>query len=85
MNPKLDKIIALLEKAVGLLQDLLRDRNDRGAFDLPSFAKWVSLSTQQVRNHIEAGDLVPSYSKSKPLITKEEAIRFLRSLPPERP
>lgn len=54
---------------------------DQLAYSIPHFAKAVDLSEQQLRNHIAAGDLVPSYSGSKPLILREEGERFLRSLP----
>jgi len=57
---------------------------DKLAYSIPNFAKAVDLSVQSVRNLIEAGDLVPSYANSKPLITRAEGERWLDSLPPER-
>lgn len=57
---------------------------DKLAYSIPNFASCVDLSIQQVRNHIAAGELVPSYSGAKPLIMREEGLRFLRSLPAER-
>lgn len=54
------------------------------AYSIPNFAKAVDLSIEQVRKHIARGELVPSYSNSKPLIRREEGIRFLESLPAER-
>lgn len=57
---------------------------DKLAYSIPNFAQAVDLSIQQVRNHIAAGELVPSYSGAKPLIMREEGERWLRSLPAER-
>lgn len=57
---------------------------DKLAYSIPSLAKAVDLSVQQVRNHINAGDIVPSYSGSKPLIPLEEAKRFIENLPTEK-
>lgn len=53
------------------------------AYSLDEFAVAVSLSKAQVRKHMAAGDLVPSYSGTKPIVTLEEARRFLESLPAE--
>lgn len=57
---------------------------DKLAYSIPSFAAAVDLSVQQVRNHIAANELVPSYSGSKPLILREEGERWLRTLPSEK-
>jgi len=54
------------------------------AYSLPNFAKAVDVSLQHIRNQIAEGYLVPSYTGAKPLITREEGERWLRSLPPER-
>lgn len=56
---------------------------DKLAYSIPNFAKAVDLSIEKVRQHIERGELVPSYVDSKPLITKEEGLRWLRSRPAE--
>jgi hypothetical protein len=53
------------------------------AYSLDEFAEAVSLSKAQLRKHIDAGDLVPSYSGSKPLITRAEGERWLATLPAE--
>ena len=53
------------------------------AYSLDEFAEAVSLSKAQVRKHMAAGDLVPSYSGTKPIVTLEEARRFLEALPAE--
>lgn len=55
------------------------------AYSIPNFAKAVDLSIEKVRQHIERGELVPSYVDSKPLITQEEGMRWLRARPAERP
>jgi hypothetical protein len=57
------------------------------AYSLDEFADAVSLSKAQLRKHIDGTAdpvLVPSYSGSKPLITREEGERWLRALPSER-
>lgn len=51
------------------------------AYSLDEFAEVVSLSKMQLRRHIERNELVPKYSGTKPLITRAEGERFLRSLP----
>lgn len=53
------------------------------AYSLDEFAAAVSLSKAQVRKHIAAGELVPSYSGSKPIVPVDEARRFLDALPTE--
>ena len=57
---------------------------DKLAYSIPNFAKAVDLSIEKVRQHIERGELVPSYVDSKPLIRRDEGLRWLHSLPPER-
>lgn len=54
------------------------------AYSIPNFAKAVDLSIEKVRQHIERGELIPSYVDSKPLIMKEEGERWLRARPAER-
>lgn len=55
------------------------------AYSIPNFAKAVDLSVTTVREAIRRSELIPSYpAKMKPLITREEGIRWLRSLPTER-
>lgn len=58
---------------------------DKLAYSIPNFAAAVDLSVEKVRQHIERGELVPSYVDSKPLIMREEGERWLRSRPAERP
>lgn len=58
-------------------------REPKLAYTLEEFAEVVSLSKAQIRKHIENHDLVPVYSGTKPLITREEGERWLRTLPEE--
>ncbi len=58
---------------------------DKIAYSLPNFAKAVDLSIEKIRQHIDRGELVPSYVDSKPLIMREEGERWLRTRPNERP
>ena len=55
------------------------------AYTIPNFAAAVDLSVTSIRDHIDAGNLVPSYPNRKPIITKAEGERWLRTLPNERP
>ncbi|TCU86487.1 hypothetical protein EDF48_102148 [Curtobacterium sp. PhB191] len=56
------------------------------AYSIPSFAKAVDLSETTIREAIKRSELVPSYpAKMKPIITREEGHRWLRSLPDEPP
>lgn len=57
---------------------------DKLAYSIPNLAAAVDLSVDTVRKHIDAGNLVPSYPNSKPIITRAEAQRWLNSLPAER-
>lgn len=59
-------------------------RLDKLAYSLEEFADVVSLSYAQLLRHIARNELVPKYSGRKPLITRAEGERFLRSLPEER-
>lgn len=54
------------------------------AYSIPNFAAAVDLSVSSIREAIDKGDLIPSYSNSKPIITKAEGERWLTSLPSER-
>ena len=58
---------------------------DKLAYSLDEFAEAVSLSKEFIRQQIAADLLVPSYAGSKPLIRKEEGLRWLETLPAERP
>lgn len=58
---------------------------DKLAYSIPNFAAAVDLSIETVRQHIAAGELVPSYVNTKPLIMREEGERWLRSRPAEKP
>lgn len=54
------------------------------AYSLPNFAEAVDMSLESVRQQIRDGYLVPAYPNSKPIISAEEGLRWLRSLPAER-
>lgn len=61
---------------------------DKLAYSIPSLAHSCDLSVDTIRKAIDNGDLIPSYPTKagrKPIITKEEAERWLRALPTERP
>jgi hypothetical protein len=57
---------------------------DRLAYSIPNFATAVGLSDDTIRKAIDSGDLIPSLptrAGRKPIITREEGLRWLRSLP----
>jgi hypothetical protein len=55
------------------------------AYSIPNFAKAVDLSVTTIREAIDRSELIPSYpAKMKPIITREEGLRWLRSLRNER-
>lgn len=58
---------------------------DKLAYSIPNFATAVDVSIEKVRQHIDRGNLVKSYIDSKPVILREEGLRWLRSLPNEKP
>lgn len=57
---------------------------DKLAYTLPNFAAAVDVSLTVIRDAINAGDLVPSYPSTRPVITREEGERWLKSLPTEK-
>jgi hypothetical protein len=59
------------------------DESGKLAYSLRNFAKAVDHSEDAIRLQIKAGNLVPVYVNSKPLIPKAEAERWLNSLPQE--
>jgi hypothetical protein len=57
---------------------------DKLAYSLPNFAKATDLSLSTIYNAINANELVPVYpAKRKPIIPREEGLRWLRALPAE--
>ena len=60
---------------------------ERLAYSLQAFADAVCLSITTVRHAVAAGELVaslPTAAGKKPIITREEGLRWLRSLPTQR-
>ena len=58
------------------------------AYTLDAFAAATGFSKESIRQEIDAGNLVPSYGgrqRTKPVIIRAEGIRWLKSLPNERP
>lgn len=53
------------------------------AYSLPQLAAAVGISLAKLRQCIGRGELVPSYVGTKPIVTREEALRWLRCLPDE--
>jgi len=64
--------------------DAVRLDDGRLAFSIAGFAAAVGLSTQTIRNLVRAHYLTvvyPTPSRSKALITRDEGLRWLASLP----
>lgn len=57
---------------------------DQLAYTPANFARAVDLSYEFIRQEMRDGNLVPSYAKSKKLISRDEGLRWLKSLPTER-
>lgn len=58
----------------------------RPAYTVKEFAEACGLGETTIRDHIELGNLVPSYpTKTKAIIPLEEGLRWLRSLPTDKP
>ncbi|PZE33981.1 hypothetical protein DEJ21_14120 [Curtobacterium sp. MCSS17_006] len=77
-----DRISANLLPA--LVRYLAVAEDQRLAYDVESFAGLVSLSRTTVDEAAKRGDLVRRYpAKKKPLITREDALQWLRNLPTE--
>lgn len=59
---------------------------DRPAYTVAQWAKAVGLGETTIRQHIDNKTLIPSYpTESKMIITLEEGLRWLRTLPNEKP
>lgn len=80
----LRSIESLLKSAVRMLQKLTVQRGDSLSYSYPHFAEAVDVSVEKVRQHIERGELVPTYIDSKPVIMREEGLRWLRARPTEK-
>ena len=64
----------------------MTDELDQLAYSIAHFAKAVDLSETTVRNAIDRNELIPVYpGVKKGLITRAEGLRWLESLPTERP
>jgi hypothetical protein len=55
------------------------------AYTVPELADSIGRSAAFVTEHITAGNLVASYPGVHPIILTEEAQRWLKSLPTEKP
>ncbi len=58
--------------------------SDPLTYSLKDFAAATGLSVGTVKNLIAKGELAKSYVLSKSVITRDEATRFIKSLPSER-
>jgi hypothetical protein len=61
---------------------------ERLAYSIPNFAIAVDVSTDTIYKAIRRNELILSYptvAGRKPVVTREEGIRWLRSLPQESP
>lgn len=58
---------------------------DKLAYSVPNLAAATDLSVDSIQKAIKKGDLVANYYGSKPLVTRDEARRWLDGLPNEKP
>ena len=58
---------------------------DRTSYTVAEWARACGLGETTIRDHIKGGYLIPQYPNSKAIITLEEGLRWLRSLPAEDP
>lgn len=58
---------------------------DKLSYSVPNLAAATDLSVDSISKAIKKGDLVANYFGSKPLVTRDEARRWLNDLPNEKP
>ncbi|GAA4774310.1 hypothetical protein [Microbacterium gilvum] len=58
---------------------------DKLSYSVPNLALATDLSVDSISKAIKAGDLVANYFGTKPVVTRDEARRWLESLPNEKP
>ncbi|WP_420111646.1 hypothetical protein [Pseudactinotalea sp.] len=58
---------------------------DKLSYSVQNLAIAVDLSVDSIQKAIKNGDLVANYYGTKPLITRDEARRWIDSLPTEKP
>lgn len=58
---------------------------DKLSYSVPNLATATDLSIDSIQKAIKRGDLVANYFGTKPLITRDEARRWIESLPTEKP
>ncbi|MBP5800780.1 hypothetical protein J2D78_01655 [Microbacterium maritypicum] len=58
---------------------------DKLSYSIENFAKATDYGVTTIREAIDAGDLVARYANSKPVITREDGLLWLRSLRTEKP
>lgn len=57
----------------------------RPSYTVKEWAQACGYGETTIREAEEAGELAFSYANSKPVVTLEEGLRWLRSLPTEKP
>lgn len=58
---------------------------DKLSYSVQNLATATDLSVDSIQKAIKRGDLVANYFGTKPIITRDEARRWIESLPTERP
>lgn len=61
------------------------DLTQQLAYSLPSLAKACDVSVDTIRHEIDAGRLERGYLKSKPVVSRAAAERWLANLPTAKP
>ncbi|MCU1409479.1 MAG: hypothetical protein JWR04_186 [Rhodoglobus sp.] len=57
----------------------------RTAYTVAEWAEACGVGETTIREHITDGNLVPAYPTSRAIIPIEEGLRWLRTLPSEKP
>lgn len=58
---------------------------DKLSYSIPNLAIASDLSVDSIQKAIKRGDLVANYFGTKPIIARDEARRWIESLPTEKP
>lgn len=58
---------------------------EKKAYSYDELSELVGLSRRTLRNHVDAGRLIPTYPTSEPRFSAAEVDRWIRSWPAEPP
>ena len=76
------EIVRLLRRILDALTAL---GGQKLAYNYRLAASMADVSIEKLRQHVDRGELTPSYIDSKPVIMHEELERWLRTRPSDKP